>query len=102
MIRKGRQVWLLYDKAPESSVDKNLLPPPPSFFFFNFYTKTTSMQMRFVSRLGAVKFSVTMQTENLSRERQTLVRTMSKIAFSMKSGIDHQFTVVAVFAGVNV
>ena len=58
------------------------------------------MQMRFVSRLGAVKFSVSMQTENLSRERQTLVRTVSKIAFSMKSGTDHQFTVV--FAGVNV
>ena len=98
MIRKGRQVWLLYDKAPESSVDKNLLPPPPLFFF---YSKTTSMQMRFVSRLGAVKFSVTMQTENLSQECQTLVRTVSKIAFSMKSGTDHQFTVV-VFAGVNV
>ena len=79
----------MYDKAPESSADINLLPPPPLFFF---YSKTTSMQMRFVSRLGAVKFSVTMQIENLSRERQTLVTTVSKIAFSMKSGTHHQFT----------
>ena len=62
------------------------------------------MQMRFVSRLGAVKFSVTMQIENLSRERQTLVRTVSKIAFSMKSGTDHQFTgfFLVFFGGVNV
>ena len=87
MIRKGWQVCLLYDKAPESSA--TVKRPVCKWGLCQ-----DSVQWNFLS-LCRLRISV---------ENVTLVRTVSKIAFSMKSGTDHQFTGVfwVFFAWVNV
>ena len=83
MIQKGDRFGFCMIKYQKARMTKHLTP------FFN--SKMTSVQMRFVSRLGAVKFCYH-YANRLSRWH-ALVRTVSQIAFSLNNGTDYQFTV---------